>query len=54
MNIAAVTFLGNSFSAQNHKHFMTWWSNKELVHKNNYSGTKERAVYITLKFKYIF
>jgi len=33
---------------------MTWQSNKELVHKNNYFGTNEIAVYITLKFKYIF
>jgi len=54
MNTAAVIFLGNSFSTQNHNHFMKWQSNKELVHENNYFGTNEIAFYITLKFKYIF
>lgn len=46
MNITAVIFLGNSFIAQNHKHFMTWQSNKELVHENYYFGTSEIAVHI--------
>lgn len=54
MNTAAVIFLGNSINAQNHKHFMTWQSNKELVHENNYFGTHKISVYITLKFKYTF